>query len=253
MIARFRALATRTPAGIALLDGDHLVAEALAAGVPLEVVLGDERAAPLLARARAAGAATFEASAAVLSAARPVRGAAGGAVALAAWSARSLDAVFRTTPPVVLGLVDVQDPGNLGSAIRSADALDAGAVLALGDSAHPGGWKALRGAMGSTFHLPVGRGSTADALALARQHGLAVAATVAEGGTPIEEANLTQPLLVLVGNEGAGLPAEIVGHADLRLTIPMRPSVNSLNVSVTAALVLWVRRHQAQRRARTPL
>ena len=70
------------------------------------------------------------------------------------------------------------------------------------------------------------------------------AATVAAGGESIEHADLTGPILVLLGNEGAGLSNEAVEQADLRLTIPMRPDANSLNVSVAAALVLFEARRQ---------
>jgi TrmH family RNA methyltransferase len=242
VVARLRALAARPEAGVALLDGDHLVADALECGVPLDVVLGDERCALLLARAAAAGADAYEASDAIVAAARPVRGATGGIVGIARWAPRDLTAMPATG--MTIGLVDVQDPGNVGGAIRSAEALEASAVLALGDSANPAGWKALRGSMGSTFRVPVARASIDEAIAHATRRNLTIAATVASGGDSIEDADLTTPMLLLVGNEGAGLPDALLQHADRRLTIPMRPNVNSLNVSVTAALVLWARRQQ---------
>jgi TrmH family RNA methyltransferase len=127
----------------------------------------------------------------------------------------------------------------VGAAIRSADALGATGVLALDGTAHPGGWKALRGAMGSTFRIPVGTGRLDEAVSLARRHRIRVAATVAAGGVPLDDAPLAAPLLLLLGNEGAGLPAAAVAAADLRLTIPMRPGVNSLNVGIAAAVLLW--------------
>jgi TrmH family RNA methyltransferase len=138
----------------------------------------------------------------------------------------------------------VQDPGNLGSAIRAADALGATAVLALEDSADPGGWKALRGAMGSTFHLPVATADTGDVLAWCRAHGVQVAATVAASGRTADAVDLRAPTLVLLGSEGRGLPDDLVTQADVRVTIPMSPRVNSLNVAVTAALILYEARRQ---------
>ncbi|HEY7474303.1 MAG TPA: TrmH family RNA methyltransferase, partial [Vicinamibacterales bacterium] len=78
---------------------------------------------------------------------------------------------------------------------------------------------------------------------------IAVAATVAGDGEPVDAADLRRPLLVLIGNEGAGLPADVVANADLRLTVPMRDGVDSLNVAVTASLVLYEARRQ--RRATT--
>ena len=250
IVRRFRALASGPDAGAVLLDGEHLVAEALLAGVPIEAVLADDQARLLADRAAAAGAEVFEAPGAVVAAARPVR-AAGGIAAIARWSPASLTRVFDETRTFVVGLVDVQDPGNVGGAIRSSDALGAGAVAALGQSADPAGWKALRGAMGSTFRIPVARGSVRDALAEAQKRGALVVATVAEHGTPLDAADLTQPMLMLVGNEGAGLPEAAVSAAGRSVTIPMRAGVNSLNVAVTVAIVLWERRRQLAARRST--
>src|SRR5580765_5788417 len=98
--------------------------------------------------------------------------------------------------------------------------------------------------MGSTFRLPVALGTVSEALAGAHARGCRVAATVAGGGDRIDQATLDGPLLLLLGNEGAGLDQDVVDAADIRLSIPMAGGVNSLNVSVTAALCLWEARRQ---------
>ena len=242
VVRRFRE-AARGSADAVLLDGEHLIGEALDANVRLDVVLTDGRAGALAKRARTAGATVYDAAAAVLEAASPVR-TPSGIVALAQWQPRSISDIFSHPKGMYLGLVGVQDPGNAGSAIRAADALGAAAVLALDATADPGGWKTLRGSMGSVFHLDVGRGSSAETLAHARRCGMPIVATVATGGTPIDRADFSKPPLVLVGSEGAGLPAEIVSLADTRVTIPMRTGVNSLNVAVTAAIMLFEIRRQ---------
>jgi TrmH family RNA methyltransferase len=249
VVQRFRRLATqrRHDAG-ALIDGEHLVGDALDAGIPISVLLTDGGVPALAERARTAGATVYVGTPAVLDAASPVR-TASGIVAIADWQPSGLRAAFARAPALVIGLVDVQDPGNVGGAIRSADALGATGVAALDRAADPAGWRALRGAMGSTFHLPVARGSTAEALQEASRARIAVAATVAGDGEPVESADLRRPLLLLIGNEGAGLPADVVANADVRLTIPMRNGVNSLNAAVTAALILYEARRQ--RRATT--
>jgi TrmH family RNA methyltransferase len=249
IVQRFRRLAmNRRKEPGALIDGEHLVGEALDAGVPICVVLTDGRASRLADRAQKAGATIYVATAAVLDAASPVR-TASGIVAIATWQPAELRETLARAPALVIGLVDVQDPGNVGAAIRSADALGATGVAVLDRTADPGGWRALRGAMGSTFHLPVARGSTAEVLQEASRARIAVAATVAGDGEPVDAADLRRPLLVLIGNEGAGLPADVVANADLRLTVPMRDGVDSLNVAVTASLVLYEARRQ--RRATT--
>jgi TrmH family RNA methyltransferase len=244
VVQRFRALAARRRReDPILLDGAHLIGEALAAGLQIEIVLAARGAhGELTARAARAGAAVHEVSGDVLEAASPVR-TPSGIVAIAAWRAASLDQVLELPGPVI-GLVDVQDPGNLGSVIRSADALEAAGVLALGDSADPGGWKALRGAMGSTFRVRVSRATFAEAAEAARRAGRRVIATVAGAGVPLEAVDLDAPALILLGNEGTGLSRDVVAAADERLTVPMRESVNSLNVATTSALVLWEARRR---------
>jgi RNA methyltransferase, TrmH family len=245
VVRRFRQIARGGDPDVVLIDGEHLLAEALACGVPIEIVLTDGRAPGVVGRARAAGATVHEAAAAVIEAASPVRTPTG-VVALAHWQPAALAGVLARPDGPVLGLVGVQDPGNVGSAIRAADALGAGAVVALDGTADPRGWKTMRGAMGSTFRVPVARGQAPEAIDQAKRSGLTVVASVAAGGTPLEQAGLSMPVLLLVGSEGAGLPPEIVSMADQRVTVPMRSGVDSLNVAVTAALLLFEARRQRQ-------
>ena len=243
LVKRCRELAFEREPPAVLLDGDHLVAEAMGAGLTIEALLTDERPRAIVSAADARGIARYEGTRAVLDAASPVR-ATSGVVAIARWTPVSLDALLAASSPLIVGLVNVQDPGNVGGVIRTAHALGASGVMALDDSADPAGWKALRGAMGSTFRVPVARGRLADALAEARSRGIRIATTAAADGTAIDRAPLAGPLLLLVGNEGAGLDAGLVSEADLRLSIPMAAGVNSLNVSVSAALCLWEARRQ---------
>jgi TrmH family RNA methyltransferase len=146
----------------------------------------------------------------------------------------------------VLGLVDVQDPGNAGAVIRSADGLGATGVVMIGATADPASPKTMRGAMGSSFRIPVARASLGEAMRSARTAGLQVVATTAPsaGATDLHAADLTGPLLVLLGNEGAGLPAQALRTADLQLSIAMRPGIDSFNVAVTSALILYEARLQ---------
>jgi TrmH family RNA methyltransferase len=239
-----------------LLDGVHLLRDALRAGAIVRTVLVSSDflsgASPfdrgVVDAAAQSGAAVHEATASVLEAASPVR-TTSGIVALAEWRPSALASTFTPAPAFVVGLVDIQDPGNVGAIIRSADGLGATGVAALDRTAHPAGWKALRGAMGSTFRLPVARGDSASALRSARGAGLRIAVTAAGAGTPLEIANLMTPTLVLMGNEGTGLSQELIDAADDRIAVPMRPGIESLNVAVTAALVLYeaARQRRAQR------
>jgi TrmH family RNA methyltransferase len=221
-----------------LLDGEHLVAAALAARVPLEAVITDGRHAGLAAEAEHAGATVYEAGERVFDAISPVRSPTG-VIAIARWAPAPAGRLLAASPVRLLGLVGVQDPGNVGSVVRTADAFEASGVISFEGSAHPGGYKALRGAMGSTFRIPVATAGLDDVLAAARTGGVRIAAAVARGGEPPLRAALATPVLILLGSEGSGLPEPLTAEADVRVTIPMRSGVESLNVAVTAALLLW--------------
>ena len=233
-----RLAAGRGDEGTVLLDGEHLVDEAVRARVVLRALITRSPESAVVVRAALAGAKVYVGTPAVLEAASPVR-TPGEMVAIANWTPTPLTAALIAGSGVTVALLDVQDPGNVGSVIRSADALGAAAVVAVGSTADPSGWKALRGAMGSTFHLPVARGNVDVLFDAARQAKAPVIATTLHDGEPLNRARLTGPAVILLGNEGAGLSSTIVQRADVRLHVPMRSGVNSLNVAVTAALILY--------------
>jgi RNA methyltransferase, TrmH family len=239
IVQRCRQIASGdSDANLILLDGEHLIEEALASRVPIRTLLATRPGAAIARAAARAGAEVYGASETVLDAASPVQTPTG-FVAIAEWAPAAPQGAFADAPALIVGLVDVQDPGNVGGAIRSADALGATGVVCLGRTAAPGSWRALRGAMGSTFHLPVARASIDAIFDLAHDLGVRVAATVIDDGEALTTASLAEPVLFALGNEGAGLPASVVSRADLRIRIPMRAGVNSLNVAAAAAVLLF--------------
>lgn len=246
VVREFRQVARRgeTP-GLVLLDGEHLLREALAAGIRVRTVLSAAAPADLVTEATAAGASVYGCPGNVLEAASPVR-TPSGIVAIAEWTPSDLETIFRAQPALVVGLVNVQDPGNVGSSIRSADALGATGVLALDATADPSSWKVLRGSMGSAFRLPIARTSLQAGNAAARQAGARILATTAASGRPVDEADLRAPAVILFGHEGLGLPPHVVAEADEAISIPMRTGIDSLNVAVATALVLDAARRQRQ-------
>ena len=138
-------------------------------------------------------------------------------------------------------LEDVQDPGNLGSIVRTAEALGMnGLFLTPGccDLYNP---KVLRGSMGGVFRLATGRtGDLPRLLAYLREKGLSSFACVADArALPVQEAGLGKGCICLIGNEGAGLRPETAALCDRRITIPMEGRAESLNASIAAAIVLW--------------
>jgi TrmH family RNA methyltransferase len=165
-------------------------------------------------------------------------------VALAERPQPAADRMYTGTPLVVVA-IDIQDPGNVGALIRVAEAGGASGVVCAGACADPFGWKALRGAMGSTLRLPVLiSDDVRQAIDGARRHRCRIIATSPHGGTPMFASDLRGPVAILIGGEGAGLPARQMDSADERVNIPMQPPVESLNTAVSAALIVYEARRQ---------
>jgi TrmH family RNA methyltransferase len=156
-----------------------------------------------------------------------------GIIAEAAW----LEAPPPENIPLVLLLEDIQDPGNLGSLLRSAAA--AGATLAVLSKGCADAWspKCLRGGQGAQFVLPVGL--RVDLPAWIRSAGIPVWALALGGEQGVFDLDLSGPAGILVGNEGAGLSVEILEAATARVRIPMPGGVESLNAAAAAAIALF--------------
>ena len=247
LVGRFKAAAAGQGEWM-LLDGEHLLEEALAAGVQLDVVAADPERVPAAAltrwRRRLGHDRVAAAGARVLEAMSPVR-APGGVVALAARPRADARQILAAPDALVVAAVDVQDPGNIGAIVRAAEAGGATGVLTTTGGADPFGWKALRGAMGSAFRLPVARVASIEVvLPAARDAGLQVVAAAGRGQTPLDSVCLTGPTLLLVGSEGRGLSPALAALADAQVSIPMAPAVESLNVAVAAALLVYEARRQ---------
>ncbi len=244
IVKRYRQVARREADDLILLDGVHLLTEAVRAGVPVACVVWSARARAtadakrLLGRLQAQGAETWEASEPVIGAISPVKSASG-VVALAHRPAWTLARALERRPQLVVAAVDVQDAGNVGAIVRSAEAGGATAAVFCGASADPFGWKALRGSMGSALRLPVVAAQASELLTQSRGAGVRVLATVPRGGTPMFDVDLTRPVALLLGGEGPGLPEDITRAADEKITIPMGGPVESLNVAVAAALLVY--------------
>lgn len=246
LVKRFRALAQeRDPHEPAvLLDGVHLVEEALASSIRIEIAAFAEdaasgRLAPLVQRLEHDGARVVTVAGPVFDSMSPVQHPTG-VVAIAHLVPASVDDVLRERPQLVLLLDGVQDPGNLGAIVRAAEGCGATGVIVGTGSADAFGWKALRGAMGSSLRLPIApRVPLADAIRRAKTEGVRVFATAPRNGTPLPECDLRSPAAVILGGEGPGLSPELLESADAILTIPMQAPVESLNVAIASALVLY--------------
>src|SRR5216684_4538595 len=144
------------------------------------------------------------------------------------------DIIERTHVGPIFVLAGLQDPGNLGTILRSAEAFGtAGVVLGEG-TVSPFNAKVVRASAGSIFRVPVIRGKLDAVSSQLRAQEIRLVATSSHKGTPLAEARLTGPLAVFIGNEGSGLPRDVMTRMDEVVIIPHAPQVESLNAGVAA-------------------
>ncbi len=157
------------------------------------------------------------------------------------------DGTFRGDVPLIIVMAAVQDPGNTGTMVRSAEAFGATGVVTTRGSADPWSPKALRASAGSALRLPLLRGMAIPILlAQLRTAGVKVvaassrpAAAKAAKGVQDEAPDLREPCAIFIGNESAGLPEEIERAADAWISIPINEDVDSLNAGVAASVILF--------------
>ncbi len=134
----------------------------------------------------------------------------------------------------------LQDPGNLGTIIRTAEAVGASGVAVTPHTVDPYNGKAVRGSMGSILRLPVVRISNSGAfLEKCNQKGFQTAAMVLSGKQTLFDIDLKRPTVVIVGQEGSGLQGDILEGIELRVRIPMAETIDSLNVATSTAVFLY--------------
>jgi RNA methyltransferase, TrmH family len=159
--------------------------------------------------------------------------------------AAAADGALRGDAALVVVLAAVQDPGNIGTIVRSAEAFGATGVVTTRGSADPWSPKALRASAGSGLRIPVLRGMAIPVLlAQLRVAGVKIVAASSHSGAVTgagedAAADLREAVAIFIGNEGAGLPHEIEHVADARISIPMSVAVESLNAGVAASVVLY--------------
>jgi RNA methyltransferase, TrmH family len=137
---------------------------------------------------------------------------------------------------VILVLDAVQDPGNFGTLIRSAEALGAGGVIALPGTVDCWNAKVVRSSAGSLFRQPIVRSGWPEAEGWLRAHGFAILAAAA-GGEPLS--GTVGKSALVVGNEGAGISPDVMAGVDRTVGIPLRGRAESLNVAAAAAILLY--------------
>ena len=149
------------------------------------------------------------------------------------------DVLEKSQAGPLVAIAGVQDPGNLGTILRSAEAFGAGGVLLGEGTVSPFNSKVIRASAGSVFRLPIVQGKLAGALGQMRERGLRLIATSSHKGTPLDHATLAGPLAIFIGSEGAGLPQDLLREMTEIVAIPHSPNVESLNAGVAASIVLY--------------
>jgi RNA methyltransferase, TrmH family len=149
------------------------------------------------------------------------------------------DVLERVALGPLLVVAGLQDPGNLGTILRSAEAFGAGGVLLGEGTVSPFNPKVVRGSAGSIFRLAVARAKILEILPQLRAKAVRLVATSSHKGVALPQANLTGPIAVLIGGEGAGISRDLLAKADETVAIPHAAQVESLNAGVAASIVLY--------------
>lgn len=148
----------------------------------------------------------------------------------------------KSLSPHVLILDQLQDPGNLGTILRTCDALGITDIYLMKGTVDPFSPKVLRATMGSIFNVNLHCGCELDTIIALKEKGYALVATALRDSVPLavlSSAVAGKPMALCLGNEGNGVSDAVLDLSDVRVTIPMRGGAESLNVAVAAAIVLY--------------
>lgn len=250
-----RRRSSRSAAGEFLVDGPVLVAEALASPLTVRTVfvdesnIADERIGPVVERAHQLGVTTKTVPTGrlkkTLDLPAPQPMVATVAIPTIDPSAAITAALANNRP--MLGLIEVQDPGNVGTMIRIAEAAGYSLVFVSEGSVDIFNPKTVRATAGALFRMPVVTGTSIDDfLAQVQQHGLAIHSTIIHAGRSPEDLPLSETHLILIGSEAHGLPEDLANFEPV--SIPMEGNVESLNAAVAAAVICFESARQRRHR-----
>jgi len=241
-LRRAFARAELTPDGYCGIEGLRILEEAIRSGLRFRAVFFNETAATRAERLLSQLGAQVETLvlpdklfASIVPSESPQ-----GVAALARWKEFSLeDVMAKAQAGPLLAIAGVQDPGNLGTILRSAEAFGAGGVVLGEGTVSPFNPKVVRASAGSVFRLPLARAKLSEALERMKALGLRLVATASHKGSPLDQANLSGPLAIFVGSEGAGVSRDLIKAMDEAVPLPQATQVDSLNVGVAASIVLY--------------
>jgi TrmH family RNA methyltransferase len=231
--------ASRAEAGRVGIEGENLLVEAVRSGVKITTVFFRSGSEALLDGMHLGhDIEVIELPAEIFSSAVTTESPQGIA-ALVEPKAFSLEEMLQAASPLIVVAAGLQDPGNLGTLIRSAEAFGATGVITLPGTVSPWNAKALRASSGSIFRLPVVAAAEEEVFAILQSSGVRILAAVAGQAAAAEKLDLSQPTAILIGNEGSGLSPSLTNRADGPITIPCPGPVESLNAAIAASILLY--------------
>ena len=237
-----RALASpgRSESGLVGIEGPHLLGEALRTGLRIACVFAAEGPERLLDEiSLPADVEVLQMPKELLRSAlatetpQPVAA----LIEPPAWTWANL--LNNGSTPLILVLAGLQDPGNLGTIVRSAEAFGSAGLLCLPGTVNAWNPKTVRASAGSVFRVPILTASASDAVIRLQEAGVRLFAAEVHSAEPAHLVNLAQPVALLIGNEGAGVPPNLAARADGAITIPCSGPVESLNAAVAASVLLY--------------
>jgi TrmH family RNA methyltransferase len=257
LVKRFRRVRAGTERGFLFLEGVRLVEEALASGLHFETVAFAHtlelqgRGLELLEKLRSVPCRGANVSPQVMQALSETE-TPQGIAAIVGRPAFQIEDIFDAAGSLVVIADQLQDPGNLGTIVRTAEAAGASGAITTRNTVDPFNQKALRASMGSALRLPIATGvRSKEAVALCKKHALKLVMTrpASQGGRasddkrPSEicysEADLSKSFALVLGGEAEGASSEMLAAADEFVFIPMASAVESLNVASAAAVILY--------------
>ena len=223
------------------IEGFKLVEEAIRSGLKLRAVvfsetgsLRAERLLPQLSSHTEAVVVPDKVFAALVETETPQ-----GVAALVGVKEYPLDSLLVAQAPLIVVTVGLQDPGNLGTIMRSSEAFGATGLVLAEKSVSRFNAKAIRASAGSALRLPCVEETTEKLIPRLREKHVRMLATSSRKGDPIDHTALTDPVAIFIGNEGAGLPREIMAQMDGLMTIPQTENVESLNAGIATSIILY--------------
>jgi TrmH family RNA methyltransferase len=244
-VRKLRRKKHRLSEGAFFIDGVRVFISAVEAKAPIQTILyspdllTSELALEVISTRRKAGVKCVETSAMVFRSISSRDNPVGvGAIVSIRWVTLEDLAIRRRS--VYVALLNISEPGNLGTIIRTVDAAGADGVVLVGDGVDPYHPSAVKASMGTLFNVPISHAEVpVQLLDWARTKGITSVATSAHAQQSYRGDHYELPSLILLGSEGDGLPAALLDKADLAVSIPMRGTASSLNLAVAAGLLIY--------------